>query len=124
MYDDRRTIHQTVEWTEPLFGRFDRGRDRRRLCQVHTDGERVPPDCGRSRFERVRANVGQRDAGAFGGQQLGGCVTYAAGGAGNQDAPSHMSGRSGNFANRQWRVRWAGEELADGIPPKGFRKRS
>jgi hypothetical protein len=122
VYDDRRTIHQTVERAEPRFGRVDRGCDRRRLRQVHADGERVPPDCGR--FERVRANFGQRDAGAFGGQKLGGCVTYAAGGAGNQDAPSHMSGRSGNFANRQWRVRWAGKKLADGIPSKGFRKRS
>ena len=100
------------------FGRFDRGRDRRRLGKVHTDGERVSTDCGRGRLERVRANVGQRDAGAFGGQVLGGCATYAAGGAGNQDAPSLMSRRWGNFANRQWRVRRAGEELADGIPPR------
>ena len=113
-----RAIDQAVERAELRLGRADGGRDRRRLGKVHADGERVPADCGRSRFERVRANVGQRDAGAFGGQLLGGCATHAAGGAGNQDAPSLMSPRRGNLANRQRRVRWAGEELADRIPLK------
>ena len=78
---------------------------------------------GRSHSERVRANVGQRDAGAFGGQHLGGCVTYATTAGVIRMRRPHV-GSMGNFANRQWRVRWAGEELADGNPPKGFRRRS
>jgi hypothetical protein len=47
-------------------------------------------------------------------------VTYAAGGAGNQDAPSHMSGRSGNFANRQWRVGGRVKNWPMEFPQKAF----
>jgi hypothetical protein len=120
VYDDRGAIDQAVERAELCLGRGDRGRNRRRLGKVQADGKHVPADCGRSRIERVRANVGQRDAGSLGDQLLGRCVTHAAGGTGNQDAPSLVSPRSGNFANRQRRVRRAGQELSDGIPLKTF----
>ena len=44
------------------------------------DGERIPADCGAGGFDRIRSNVGQRDARAFGGQLLGGCAAHATGG--------------------------------------------
>ena len=124
MNDDRGAIDKAIKRADLRLGRGDGGRDRRRLGKVHGDGERVSTDCGRGRLERVRANVGQRDGSAFGGQVLGSCPTHAAGGPGNQDAAPLMSPRGGNFANWQWRVRRAGEELADGIPLETFESRS
>ena len=116
MYDDRSAIDQAIKRAERRFGRGKRGGNRHWLGKVQADCKRFPADCRRSRLERIRANVGKCDAGAFGSQLLGGCATHAAGCACNQDAPSLMSPRSRNFANRQRRVGRAGQELSDGIP--------
>ena len=120
MYDDRAAIDQTVERAELRLGRRDGSRDRCRFGKVQADGERIPADCGAGGFDRIRSNVGQRDARAFGGQLLGGCAAHAAGGAGNQDAPSLVTPRRGNLPNRQRRVSWTSEELADRIPLKSL----
>jgi hypothetical protein len=118
--DDRAAIDEAVQRAELRLRRGDGGCDRARVGKVQADGERIFAYCGLSRIERIGANIGQSDLGAFGRQQLGGCATHAPAGASDENAASLMSARSGNFAGRQRRVRRAGEELADGIPLKAF----
>ncbi len=66
MNDDRAAIDEAVQRAELRLRRGDGGCDRWRLGKIQVDGERIFAYCGGSLIDRIGANIGQCDVGAFG----------------------------------------------------------